>query len=159
MLDLHGESAVAKPLLELAIVPRGPDSEDAARREGRARRGDPFVAVETCVARRRERGRTVVDVEEHRVEAPGVCAQRQRDVSNFDADARILQRVAGKLAQVPTVPVHDRRNELGDNHGCGGWQHVEGCAQREAHAQTAHEHTGLVQAARATAGERRERLF
>src|SRR6476619_5866332 len=106
MLDLHGESAVAKALLELAIVPRGPDSEDAARREGRARRGDPFVAVETCVARRRERGRTVVDVEDHRVEPPGVCAQRHRDVSNFDADARILQRIAGKLAQAPTVPVH-----------------------------------------------------
>ena len=50
MLDLHGESAIAEPLLELAIVPRGPDGETPPGVRAVRAAADSFVVVETCVA-------------------------------------------------------------------------------------------------------------
>ena len=158
-LHLDGEAGVTQALLELAILPRRPDRQHAAFSERRPRRCNPAVIVQAGVVGCREGGGTVVDVEEHRVEAPPARAQGGSDVADFDPDAFVFQRLTGERPERAAVPLDDGRHELGDDDGRGGREHVEGRSQGEAHAETADEHARLVAQPGVPAAERRQRFF
>src|SRR4029453_719617 len=84
-LDFDLEPAVSQALFEPAVVPGRPDREDAADLERCARRRQPAVGIQTIVAGRTERRGTVVDVEQHRVEAIAARAENRADVADLDA--------------------------------------------------------------------------
>ena len=93
---------------------------------------------------RGEGGGTVVDVEQHRVEAPPARAQRGGDVADLDLDALSFSGWPASGPERPAVPLDHRRHQLGDDDGGVRRQHVERRAQREAHAEAADQHARLV---------------
>ena len=50
--------------------------------------------------------------------------------------------MVGQSADRPAVPLHDLRDELGDDDEGSGWKDVEGGAKREAHSEAADEDAG-----------------
>src|SRR5688572_17897018 len=67
VLDIHIEFSIAQALHEFAIVPGRPDGQDAVFLQCGARTREPGVTVEADIRRGRERGGTVVDVQENGV--------------------------------------------------------------------------------------------
>src|SRR5882724_3306418 len=89
--DRDREATVAQPLLELAILPGGPDGQYTLSLQRRVRGRDPGIGVEARVVRGRERVGTVIHVEKDRVESLAGAAEGQRDIARLDLNAAILE--------------------------------------------------------------------
>jgi hypothetical protein len=72
--------------------------------------------VERGVRRRRERIRTIVDVEQDRVPRLRRVADRGADIADVQPHARIGERLAREVSEVLSVPRDDLRHELDDGH-------------------------------------------
>ena len=92
-------------------------------------------------------------------EAAFTGAQERRDVADLDRDPRILERVLGERTERATIPLDDRRHELGDDDLRVARERVERRAQREAHSETTDQHHRPLAEARAIAAEPRELLL
>src|SRR3954454_12833031 len=87
--DFHEQSVEAETLLELAVLPRRPDGQRSAGTQCSRCRGNPAVVVQSRVLGGGEGRRSIVDVQEHHVEATGVRPQREPYILSQEPEARI----------------------------------------------------------------------
>ena len=72
-----------------------------------------------------------------------VSAQSCGDVGDFDADARVGERVVGEGREWAAIPIDDSGDEFGDDDGRFRGEQVERGAEGVAHAEAADEDGGL----------------
>jgi hypothetical protein len=91
-----------------------------------------------------------------RSEVARARAQQRGHVTHGDAHAPVAQQVRGERA---AVPPDDRRHQLRYHHLRARPQRVERGAQREAHAEPAHQHARRLVRREVPAAEARQRLL
>src|SRR6185312_6790219 len=95
--------------------------------------------VKPAVRTLRERVRAVIDIKQDRIETALVATDHVRDVAEVDADSRVIEWMAGKRPERPTIPANDCRVKFADHDRPAWRQKVKGRAERVAHSQPADE--------------------
>src|SRR5439155_1575555 len=101
-------------------------------------------------------GWAVVDVEQNSIEMVPAGTDRTCYVAQLDPDTFVFKRMICQWAQRPTVPLHDGRNQFGDDNLSVGGKKIQRCAHGEPHAKTANEYTRRSGSSKFAASERRE---
>ena len=135
----RGEARRAQAALEGRVGPLRPDRIDAARGERGARRRE-HPGPEAGIADPGAGSRTVVEVEQDRVEAGGVARGRGEPdplahVAQLDRDAGIQRRAARERRQHAPAPGDDTGMQLSDADARRRRQQVQRRPQRETHPQ------------------------
>ena len=136
------EPGAAQVVHEGGALVGGPDDQPAAGPQRLAESCQAGGCVEAGVALCREVVRTVVRVEEDRVERLRTGLDVGHDVAGDELGPGILERPTREVRQRAAVPADDGGNQLGDHDPARGGGPVERCAQRVAHAEAADQHAG-----------------
>ena len=134
-------SRLAEALAELRIRPCGPHGQHATGTQCRTRGAQALEIVQHIVGVAREPFRTVVDVEQNRVERRMAGPDQLADIAFVDAHARVRQAIAENLAHRTACPFDHCRHQLGDSDARVRPERSERGPQREAHAQSANQYS------------------
>ena len=104
VLDLDGEPPMAEASLEFPVLSGRPDGQYSVHLESSEGGGDSAVVVEPIIVWRGKAGRAIVHVKQHGIELTSVRSECDGDIIDFDAHARIRQRVSGQRCERAAVP-------------------------------------------------------
>src|SRR6202022_1867074 len=131
------EARGAKPFGKCGIPPRRPDREPATRPQRPEDRLQSLWVVERIVGFANKALRTIIDIEQDRIERRGVRLNHVDDVRVADTGARIVKAIADDAGYGTARPRDDGRYKLGHHDPRFSSEHGERGAEREPHAQAA----------------------
>jgi len=128
------QAEALQKVLEAFVAERGPDGEASLAVHGVHAGLDADRAVETSVGFGGEGLRSVIDIQQNGIECLRGPADEIHDVSRFDFNAGVVQRVIAEMTDQIAVPANDFRQQF--RHGDCGFrgQHVKCLTQGVPHA-------------------------